>query len=57
MSKPTQINNGFWDLDPEERAARMEAASERNNGVAFFDLPPEERARAYDDDEDPAHER
>lgn len=55
MSEP--INNGFWDLDPEERAARMEAASERNNGVAFFDLPPEERARAYDDDEDPAHER
>lgn len=50
MSEPTQINNGFWDLDPEERAARMESACERGETVNFFDLSPEERGRAYDDD-------
>jgi hypothetical protein len=47
-NEPIQVNNGFWDLPPDERAARMEAACERNGVENFFDLPPEERGRAYE---------
>lgn len=47
--QPT-VNNGFWDRPVEERAARMEAACERNGVTNFLDLPPEERGRAYDAD-------
>jgi hypothetical protein len=41
-------NNGFWDLDPEERARIKDDICEQNGVVDFYDLPPEERARAYD---------
>lgn len=47
-TKPTSVNNGFWDRSAEERAARMEAACERNGVSNFSDLSPEERGRAYD---------
>lgn len=45
---PIQCNNGFWDLEPEERAARMEKACQSGDVADFFDLPPEERAAAYE---------
>lgn len=48
--RPTSCNNGFWDREPEERAARMDAAAERGGVSNFFDLPPEERAACYDRD-------
>lgn len=48
-TKPRTVNNGFWDKTPQERAASMDAACERNGVSNFFDLPPEERARAYED--------
>ena len=44
---PDQCNNGFWDLPPEERAARKEAACLRFDAVNFDDLTPEERSYAY----------
>ena len=44
-------NNDFWDRDPFDRAARMEAATRRGGVENFFDLSPEERARAYDDEQ------
>jgi len=37
----------FYDLPPQERAARMEKAAERGGVENFFDLPPDERARVY----------
>lgn len=40
-------NNGFFDLDPDERAARMQEAADRGGVENFFDLPPDERAEAY----------
>lgn len=46
----TSMNNGFWDLEPDERAARQEAAIERGEVQNFFDLSPDERARCYDGD-------
>ena len=49
-NEPLAINNGFWDLDPEERAIRMDAACDRGGVVSFFDLSPEERGAAYEDD-------
>ena len=48
----TTVNNGFWDLPAEERAARMETECERNGVDSFFDLSPEERGRTYYGDED-----
>lgn len=42
------VNNGFWDLPPDERSALMESACERGGVTNFFDLSPEERGRAYD---------
>ena len=44
------INNGFWDREPDDRAARMESACDRAGVSNFFDLSPEERGRAYDSD-------
>ena len=44
----TSMNNGFWDLEPDERGARQEAAMERGGVQNFFDLPPAERSRCYD---------
>ena len=41
-------NNGFWNREPEERAARMDAACEHGGVSNFFDLSPEERAATYD---------
>lgn len=41
------MNNGFWDLDPEERGAIYDKA-ERETGKKFFDLSPEERADYHD---------
>ena len=51
MSDPENYsnNNGFWDREPEDRAARMESAAERGGVTHFFDLQPEERAQAYED--------
>ncbi len=51
MSNPDNhsCNNGFWNREPDERAARMELASERGDVDNFFDLPPEDRARAYEE--------
>ena len=46
--KRNQCNNGFWELHPDERAARREVVERRNDGVSFYDLPVEERAKAYD---------
>lgn len=46
----TSMNNGFWDLEPDERAARAEAAMGRGEVQNFFDLSPDERARCYDGD-------
>lgn len=42
------INNGFWDLPADERAAITEAACERGGVDNFFDLPADERVAAYD---------
>lgn len=47
---PRACNNGFWDLDPGERGARMDAACERGGVSNFFDLSPEERGTAYGDE-------
>jgi hypothetical protein len=47
-SRPTSCNNGFWDRDPQERAAKMDAACERGGVSNFFDLSPEERGQCYD---------
>lgn len=47
MCEPFLPNHGFFDLPPEERAAIVDAACERNNCENFHDLPPEERDRAY----------
>lgn len=42
------MNNGFWDLDAEDRGAIYDAAY-RDTGVEnFFDLPADERASYYD---------
>lgn len=41
------MNNGFWDLDPEERGAAYYRA-EQETGRSFWDLSPEERGRYYD---------
>ena len=41
------MNDGFWDLDPEERGAIYDAA-ERETGYAnFFDMPAELRGEYY----------
>lgn len=48
MNQPNTVNNGFWDLHPEDRASAMEAACQRGDSDNFFDLSPEERAEAYD---------
>lgn len=42
------INDGFWDLDPEDRAAAMQGACDRADIDSFWDLPAEDRAAAYD---------
>lgn len=42
------INGGFWDLDPEDRAAAMQGARDRADVDGFWDLPAEDRAAAYD---------
>ena len=42
------VNNGFWDLEPEDRGAVYEQA-ERDTGVSsFWDLSAEERGYYYD---------
>ena len=38
----------FYDLDPDERAWRMEQACDRAGVSDFFDLTPEERAAVYE---------
>jgi len=43
-----RINNGFWDLDADERAAIIESACDRAGIENFCDLSPEERSRAYE---------
>ncbi|CAB3919968.1 hypothetical protein [Achromobacter ruhlandii] len=45
------MNNGFWDLPADERAAAMEQAAERGGVENFFDLDPEDRARAYNQED------
>jgi hypothetical protein len=44
------INDGFWDLTPEERGAAYEHAEEAAGMPpgSFWDLTPEERGRAYE---------
>lgn len=51
-SRPFRCNNGFWDLPPEERAARKEAACRRFGVDDFNDLSPEERGWAYGYDDE-----
>lgn len=48
MNRQNTVNNGFWDLDPEDRANAMESACERGDVDNFFDLSPEERGQAYE---------
>ena len=45
------MNNGFWDLDPEDRGAIYDRA-ERDTGMSFHDLSPEERGYYYDQADD-----
>lgn len=45
-----QVNNGFWNRHPQDRANIMERACERGRVGNFFDLSPEERGAAYDRD-------
>lgn len=53
MNDPNQrhsntVNNGFFDLPADERAAAYKSACERFGEANFFDLSPEERGWAYD---------
>jgi phage gp46-like protein len=41
------MNDGFWDLDPEERGYWYDRAEEET-GSSFWDLSPEERADYYE---------
>jgi hypothetical protein len=44
------INDGFWDLTPEERGAAYDYAEEQAGMPpgSFWDLTPEERGAAYE---------
>lgn len=50
MKNVNTNNNGFFDLEADERSNRMQISAERGGVENFFDLPPEERARCYEDD-------
>jgi hypothetical protein len=50
MENMRTCNNGFFDLEADERSDRMQIYAERGGVENFFDLPPEERAQCYDDD-------
>ena len=52
MGSIRTCNNGFFDLEVDERSERMQIAAERGGVENFFDLPPEERARCYEDEND-----
>jgi hypothetical protein len=43
------VNNGFYLLPPEERAAAYEKACRKYGVDNFFDLSPEERGAAYEE--------
>lgn len=42
------MNNGFWDLDVDERGAAYDAAYRETGVKNFFDLSAEERGYYYD---------
>jgi hypothetical protein len=46
-------NNGFWDLDAEDRGRAYDAAYQDTGVENFFDLPAEERGYYYDKYGDP----
>jgi len=43
-------NNNFFDREVDDRADRMQKASESGGVTDFFDLSPEERAACYDEE-------
>ncbi len=50
MKNIRTCNNGFFDLEADERSNRMQIAADRGGVENFFDLPLEERAQCYEDD-------
>lgn len=43
----SDMNAGFWDLDPQDRGAIYDKA-ERETGESFWDLSPEDRGYYYE---------
>ncbi len=44
----TPVNNGFWDLPADDRAAAMQAACDRYGVTDFWDLDAGQRGDVYD---------